>query len=59
MDDAERGRLIDTVSGMMGDVHEPVLSRVFQYWKNIDQEVGEAIEKKALEGRGDDVPPGA
>ncbi|MDO5662191.1 MAG: catalase [Brachybacterium sp.] len=52
----ERDRLVDTVSGMMGDVEEPVLSRVFQYWKNIDQEVGEQIEQKSLEGRGDDVP---
>ena len=55
-DDAARERLVDTVAGMMGDVNEPVLSRVFQYWKNIDQEVGEAIEKKALANRGEDVP---
>ena len=55
-DEGARERLIATVSGMMADVEEPVLSRVFQYWKNIDQEVGERIEKAAKENRGDDVP---
>ncbi|MGX6397482.1 catalase [Rothia kristinae] len=55
-DDAARERLVNTVAGMMADVEEPVLSRVFWYWKSIDQEVGEAIEKKAKEHRGDDVP---
>ncbi len=40
----ERGRLVDTVVGSLLDgVEEPVLSRVFEYWKNIDEEVGTAI----------------
>lgn len=43
----ERQRLVRTVVGTLrGGVVEPVLSRVFQYWKNIDQEVGENIEKE-------------
>lgn len=43
----ERQRLVQTVTGALrGGVVEPVLSRVFQYWKNIDQEVGESIEKE-------------
>lgn len=42
----ERERLVQTVTGALLDgVVEPVLSNVFQYWKNIDQEVGENIEK--------------
>ena len=43
----ERQRLVQTVTGaLLGGVVEPVLSRAFQYWKNIDQEVGESIEKE-------------
>ena len=40
----QRERLVGTVVGALAGVTEPVLSRVFQYWKNIDQQVGEAIE---------------
>lgn len=43
-DDAQRGRLIETVSGALSEVQEPVLSRAFDYWKSIDAEVGAAIE---------------
>jgi catalase len=42
--DEERDRLVATVSGGLADVIEPVLSNAIQYWKNIDQEVGERIE---------------
>lgn len=45
-DDAQRERLVETVVGSMAGVQEPVLSRVFQYWKNIDAEVGAAIEAR-------------
>lgn len=45
--DAERADLVDTVVDMLrADVEEPVLSNVFAYWKNIDDEVGQAIEAK-------------
>ena len=48
--DQQRDRLVATVAGMLvGSVEEPVLSRVFQYWKNIDQEVGERIEASYAE----------
>ncbi len=44
-DDAARERLVQTVAGALaGGVVEPVLSRAFQYWKNVDQSVGERIE---------------
>ncbi len=43
-DDAARERLVDTVVGSLCGVEEPVLSRVYEYWKNIDAEVGQAIE---------------
>ncbi|MFF0547125.1 catalase [Nocardia thailandica] len=45
MGEEERARLVDTVVGtLLGGVVEPVLSNVFQYWRNIDQEVGDRIE---------------
>ena len=41
----QRQRLVQTVVGsLIPEVEEPVLSNVFRYWRNIDQEVGEAIE---------------
>lgn len=44
-DDAERARLVETVVGsLLAGVSDPVAERVFTYWKNIDTEVGEAIE---------------
>lgn len=49
-DDAARDRLVETVSGMLGDVKEPVLSNVFQYWKNVDAEVGQRIQDAATQG---------
>ncbi len=46
MDDAGRDRLVSNVVGhIKGGVEEPVLSRVFEYWKNIDKTIGERIEK--------------
>ncbi|MGS1016699.1 catalase [Allosphingosinicella humi] len=50
-DDAQRQKLVDQVAGsLLGGVREPVLSRAFQYWKNIDAEVGERIETKVRAG---------
>lgn len=55
----QRERLVETVAGtLIPDVEEPVLSNVFTYWKNIDQEVGERIEKAYHEQKGDKVPGG-
>src|SRR3546814_9732141 len=46
-DDTQRQRLVDQVAGsLFGGVREPVLSRAFQYWKNIDADVGQRIEDK-------------
>ncbi|MCT1998421.1 catalase [Brachybacterium muris] len=57
-DDAARERLVETVSGSLSTVQEPVLSRAFQYWKNIDQEVGEAIERAVNTPKADSQPGG-
>ncbi|MFP3341951.1 catalase [Halomonas sp. SIMBA_159] len=46
MDDAQRDRLVSNVVGhLSGGVTEPVLERAFEYWRNIDQEVGKRIEQ--------------
>jgi catalase len=46
LDDAARDRLVSNVAGhLLNGVTGPVLDRAFQYWKNIDQTLGERIEK--------------
>ncbi len=50
-DDRQRAALIDQVAGsLLGGVREPVLGRAFQYWKNIDPDVGQRIEDKVRAG---------
>lgn len=44
MDDAARDRLINNVAGhLLNGVKEPVLSRVYQYWHNIDPTTSKRI----------------
>ncbi|MCC5880538.1 MAG: catalase [Idiomarina sp.] len=51
MNDEERERLVSNIAGHVKDgVKEPVLSRVFEYWRNIDQEIGDRVEKAVREG---------
>jgi catalase len=46
MNDAQRDRLVANVVGhLKGGVSEPVLERAFEYWRNIDQEIGDRIAK--------------
>jgi catalase len=45
LDDAARERLVDNVVGhLTNGVTEPILQRAFEYWRNIDKDVGERIE---------------
>jgi len=45
MDDGQRERLVSNAVGhLKKGVSEPVLQRAFEYWRNIDQEIGERIE---------------
>ncbi len=56
-DDAARDRFVDTVSGALDGVREPVLSNAIQYWKNVDQTIGERIEARVRAGsRAEAVP---
>ncbi|AZQ73291.1 MULTISPECIES: catalase [Streptomyces] len=44
LDDAARERLVSNVVGhLKAGVSRPVLDRAFQYWRNIDKNVGDAI----------------
>lgn len=46
MDDVQRGRLVSNVVGhLKKNVTEPVLQRAFEYWRNIDKEIGDRIAK--------------
>jgi catalase len=51
-DDAARDRLVSTVVRyLLGGVPEPVQERAFQHWKNIDQNIGERIERGVRAGQ--------
>ena len=46
MNDAQRERLVSNIVGhLKNGVSEPVLQRAFEYWSNIDKEIGERIKK--------------
>jgi catalase len=47
MNDAGRDRLVDNIVGHLLDgVSEPVLQRSFDYWRNVDTDLGDHIEKR-------------
>ncbi|MFB9074952.1 catalase [Citricoccus parietis] len=55
--DAQRDQFVDTVSGALDGVQEPVLSNAFQYWKNVDATIGQRIEDAVKANTdGADVP---
>jgi catalase len=54
-DDAQREQFVETVAGALGGVeHDGVLQRAFEYWKNVDAEIGKRIETAVMADRGDD-----
>ena len=45
-DDGERDRLVANIVGHLLDgVTEPVLQRAFEYWRNVDEDLGLQVEK--------------
>ncbi|HEY2205725.1 MAG TPA: catalase [Pseudonocardia sp.] len=51
LDDAARERLVGNVAGHLSDgVSDAVLARAFDYWKNIDKEIGDRIEQAVRNG---------
>ncbi|MGO4245437.1 catalase, partial [Janibacter sp. RAF20_2_2] len=57
-DDAQRDRLVDTVVGSLAGVEDPVLSRVFEYWTNIDATIGQRIRDGKAAADESPVDPG-
>jgi catalase len=52
MNDAERARLVSNIVGHLLDgVTEPVLERAFQYWRNVDTDLGDRVEKGVRAGQ--------
>jgi catalase len=51
LDDAARDRLVSNIAGhLRNGVTEPVLQRAFQYWENVDPDLGERVEKGVRAG---------
>ncbi|ANW18359.1 catalase [Streptomyces clavuligerus] len=51
LDDAARERLVSNVAGhLQQGVSPPVRERAFQYWRNIDQDIGDRIAKQVNGG---------
>ncbi|MDN5917138.1 MAG: catalase [Pseudonocardia sp.] len=51
LDDAARERLVANVAGhLTGGVSEPVLQRAFEYWRNIDKNIGDRIADAVRNG---------
>jgi catalase len=43
--------LVDNVVGhLLNGVGEPVLQRAFDYWRNVDRDLGDRIEKGVRSG---------
>ncbi len=45
LDDDARSRMVGNIAGhLRNGVGEPVLARAFEYWRNVDQDLGERVE---------------
>jgi catalase len=52
MDDAARDRLVGNIVGhLLNGVTEPVLQRAFEYWRNVDTDLGDRVEKGVRAGQ--------
>jgi catalase len=50
--DAERDRLVSNIAGhLLNGVTEPVLERAFEYWRNVDKDLGQRIENGVRDGQ--------
>ena len=60
LDDAARERLVSNVVGhLLNAVTEPVLQRAFQYWRNVDKNLGDKIEAGVRAKQGEKDPKAA
>jgi catalase len=52
LDDAARQRLVSNIAGHLSNgVTEPVLVRAFEYWRNVDKDLGDQVEKSVRGGQ--------
>jgi catalase len=52
LDDAARERLVANIVGhLLNGVSEPVLHRTFVYWRNVDNDLGDRVEKGVRAGQ--------
>jgi catalase len=52
LDDAARERLVNNIVGhLLNRVTEPVLQRAFEYWHNVDSDLGNRVEKGVRTGQ--------
>lgn len=56
---AGRERFVDNVVGhLLNGVTEPVLQRAFDYWRNVDKDIGDRIES-GVRAKADEKDPKA
>ena len=59
LDDAGRERLVTNIVGhLLNGVSELVLARAFEYWRNVDQNLGDRVEA-GVRGKQDETDPKA
>jgi catalase len=52
LDDAARQRLVSNIAGhLRNGVTEPVLLRAFEYWRNVDKQLGDNVRDAVLAGQ--------
>ncbi|HEV7203846.1 MAG TPA: catalase [Jatrophihabitans sp.] len=57
LDDAARERLVGNITGhVLNGVKEDLLPRVFEYWTNIDAELGKRVEESVRSQQADSAP---
>jgi catalase len=60
LDDAARDRLVDNIVGhLLNGVSSPVLNRAFEYWRNVDKELGDRIAAGVHAKQGETDPKAA
>ncbi|MGH8999040.1 MAG: catalase [Acidimicrobiia bacterium] len=60
LDDAARQRLVDNIVGhLLNGVSEPVLARAFEYWRNVDKDLGDRVENGVRAKQGAKDPKSA
>jgi catalase len=60
MDDAARDRLVSNIVGaLLNGVSEKVLQRAFWYFRNVDKDLGDRVEKGVRAGQAGSQPTSA